>query len=70
MAEAIQFYFDPMCPYAYQTSRWIRSVREQVDLDITWKFFSLEEVNRSSRQASPVGAAVVVRLRADARSAR
>jgi 2-hydroxychromene-2-carboxylate isomerase len=44
-AEAIQFYFDPMCPYAYQTSRWIRNVRAQRDLDITWKFFSLEEVN-------------------------
>jgi 2-hydroxychromene-2-carboxylate isomerase len=41
----ISFYFDPMCPYAYQTSRWIRMVRAEVDLDITWKFFSLEEVN-------------------------
>jgi len=45
MAEAIDLYFDPMCPYAYQTSRWIREVRAQVDLDVAWRFFSLEEVN-------------------------
>ncbi len=45
MSERISFYFDPMCPWAYQTSRWIRTVRAAADLDITWKFFSLEEVN-------------------------
>ncbi|MGZ4691487.1 MAG: DsbA family oxidoreductase [Acidimicrobiia bacterium] len=53
MPERISFYFDPMCPYAYQTSRWIRTVRDQVDLDITWKFFSLEEVNRLDGKRHP-----------------
>jgi 2-hydroxychromene-2-carboxylate isomerase len=53
MAEAVQFYFDPMCPYAYQTSVWIRDVREQVGLDVTWKFFSLEEVNRVEGKKHP-----------------
>lgn len=53
MTERISFYFDPMCPYAYQTSRWIRSVRESVDLDISWKFFSLEEVNRVEGKRHP-----------------
>jgi 2-hydroxychromene-2-carboxylate isomerase len=55
MAEAITFYFDPMCPYAYQTSRWIRDVRSQLDggLDITWKFFSLEEVNLVAGKRHP-----------------
>jgi hypothetical protein len=43
--EPLAFYFDPMCPYAYQTSLWIREVRRQRDLDIAWRFFSLEEVN-------------------------
>ncbi|MFN5603695.1 MAG: DsbA family protein, partial [Actinomycetes bacterium] len=42
----IDFYFDPMCPYAYQTSLWIRDVRRQNGLHIDWKFFSLEEINR------------------------
>ena len=53
MTEAVQFYFDPMCPYAYQTSVWIRDVREQIGLDITWRFFSLEEVNRVDGKKHP-----------------
>ncbi len=53
MAEAVEFYFDPMCPYAYQTSVWIRDVREQIGLDITWRFFSLEEVNRVEGKKHP-----------------
>ena len=35
-----------LCPYAYQTSKWMREVRRQNDLTINWKFFSLEEINR------------------------
>ena len=47
------FYFDPMCPYAYQTSVWIREVRRALGLDITWRFFSLEEVNLVAGKAHP-----------------
>ena len=53
MPEALAFYFDPMCPYAYQTSRWIRDVRAQRDLDVTWRFFSLEEVNLVAGKRHP-----------------
>ena len=42
-----------MCPWAYQTSVWIRRVREEVDLDIDWRFFSLEEVNRPEGKRHP-----------------
>src|SRR4249919_2871848 len=49
----IEFYFDPMCPWAYQTSVWIREVREQIGLDITWRFFSLEEINRPEGKRHP-----------------
>ncbi|MFM8836330.1 MAG: DsbA family protein [Actinomycetota bacterium] len=42
----IDFFFDIMCPYAYQTSLWIREIREKVALEINWRFFSLEEINR------------------------
>ena len=38
----VDFHFDVMCPFAYQTSKWIRAVREQNGLTINWKFFSLE----------------------------
>jgi predicted DsbA family dithiol-disulfide isomerase len=41
----VEFFFDPMCPWAYQTSVWMREVRRLTDLDVTWRFFSLEEIN-------------------------
>jgi 2-hydroxychromene-2-carboxylate isomerase len=42
----VDFHFDVMCPYAYQTSRWIREVRRLTGLTVNWRFFSLEEINR------------------------
>jgi 2-hydroxychromene-2-carboxylate isomerase len=50
---SVDFHFDVMCPYAYQTSKWIRSVREQTGLEINWKFFSLEEINRVEGKKHP-----------------
>ena len=50
---AVDFHFDIMCPYAYQTSLWIRNVRDETGLDIRWKFFSLEEINRSEGKKHP-----------------
>ena len=41
----VDFHFDVLCPWAYQTSRWIRDVRRQNGLEINWRFFSLEEIN-------------------------
>lgn len=49
----VDFHFDIMCPYAYQTSLWIRNVRDQTGLDIRWKFFSLEEINREEGKKHP-----------------
>jgi 2-hydroxychromene-2-carboxylate isomerase len=50
---AVDFHFDLMCPYAYQTSRWIRAVRDQTGLEISWRFFSLEEINRAESKKHP-----------------
>ncbi len=50
---SVDFHFDVMCPYAYQTSRWIRSVREQLAIEINWRFFSLEEINRVEGKKHP-----------------
>jgi len=49
----IDFHFDPMCPFAYQTSVWIRDVREQLGLTVNWRFFSLEEINRVDGKKHP-----------------
>ena len=49
----LDFFFDPMCPWAYQTSVWIRRVRELRPLTIRWRFFSLEEINRPEGKRHP-----------------
>jgi len=49
----VAFHFDVMCPFAYQTSRWIREVRRLTGLEIDWRFFSLEEVNRQDGKKHP-----------------
>ena len=49
----VDFHFDIMCPYAYQTSLWTRNVRGETGLDIRWKFFSLEEINRGEGKKHP-----------------
>ena len=42
----INFHFDPLCPLAWRTFLWIRETRAVRPIDITWRFFSLEVVNR------------------------
>jgi 2-hydroxychromene-2-carboxylate isomerase len=49
----VDFHFDPMCPFAYQTSVWIRDVRDQLGVTVNWRFFSLEEVNRFEGKKHP-----------------
>ena len=51
--DTIEFFFDIMCPYAYQTSVWIREAQAQVGFNIRWRFFSLEEVNREEGKPHP-----------------
>ena len=53
MAEQVDFHFDVMCPWAYQSAVWIRDVRDQLGLDIGWRFFSLEEINRVEGKKHP-----------------
>ena len=49
----VDFHFDVMCPWAYQTSLWMREVRDQLDLTVNWRFFSLEEVNLVAGKKHP-----------------
>ncbi|MGE0878191.1 MAG: DsbA family protein [Acidimicrobiia bacterium] len=50
---AVDFYFDPLCPWAYRASTWIREVAPHRGLDITWCPFSLEEKNWESSGKHP-----------------
>ncbi len=49
----VQFHFDVMCPWAYQTSLWMREVRDIADVEVDWRFFSLEEINRAEGKKHP-----------------
>ncbi len=41
----LEFYFDPICPFAWMTSKWVRLVAARRDYEVTWKFISLRLVN-------------------------
>jgi len=41
----INFYFDPICPFAWMTSKWIRIVQSQRDYSVDWRFISLRLIN-------------------------
>jgi len=51
--EYVDFHFDVMCPWAYQASLWMRDVRDQLSLQVGWRFFSLEEINRVEGKKHP-----------------
>jgi 2-hydroxychromene-2-carboxylate isomerase len=51
--QGVDFHFDIMCPYAYQTSLWMREVRDTAGVDVRWRFFSLEEINRAEGKKHP-----------------
>ncbi len=41
----IHFYFDPVCPFAWMTSKWVRKVQAQRDYSVEWRFISLRQLN-------------------------
>jgi len=46
MQTKAEFWFDPMCPWAFITSRWILEVSKVRDIEISWNIFSLPHLNR------------------------
>ena len=41
----VDFWFDPSCPWAWMTSRWVDEVARQRPLDVTWHIMSLAVLN-------------------------
>jgi predicted DsbA family dithiol-disulfide isomerase len=45
MAADLEIYFDPVCPWAWITSRWVTNVQQLRNYEVSWKFISLRMVN-------------------------
>jgi hypothetical protein len=41
----VDFFWDPVCPWAWLTSRWVVNVLEERPMTVDWKFIALRIVN-------------------------
>jgi len=53
--ERINFHFDPICPWAWLTSRWATRLQELGELELNWKFFSLGIVHLQAGEDASTG---------------
>jgi predicted DsbA family dithiol-disulfide isomerase len=54
---AVDVYFDFACPYVHSAAAWLREVNRQLGdnpIEVTWKFFPLEEVNAPPDADMPI----------------
>ncbi|MEY2471447.1 MAG: hypothetical protein QOK28_776 [Actinomycetota bacterium] len=49
----VEYFFDPGCPFAWQTSVWMRRVAELRDVRIGWRFISLRFLNEDNADQPP-----------------
>ena len=64
MPEKIAFYFDPLCPWCYLTSKWVHRLVELEVVEVDWRIFSLEVHNTgktSLEEAADFRAATALR---------
>ncbi|WP_030014413.1 MULTISPECIES: DsbA family protein [Micrococcales] len=45
MTQHAEYWFDPICPWAWMTSRWMTEVERLRDVEVTWHPFSLAILN-------------------------
>jgi 2-hydroxychromene-2-carboxylate isomerase len=48
----IEFFWDPVCPFAWITSRWITKVSAQTGYKVDWRLISLRLLNKEKEYAT------------------
>ena len=48
----IEFFWDPVCPFAWITSRWVEKVAAQTGYRVDWRFISLRLLNKHKDYAT------------------
>jgi 2-hydroxychromene-2-carboxylate isomerase len=48
----IEFFWDPVCPFAWITSRWITKVAVQTGYKVDWRFIALRLLNKDKDYAT------------------
>ncbi|WP_217132008.1 mycothiol-dependent nitroreductase Rv2466c family protein [Leucobacter chinensis] len=46
--DSVEFWFDPVCPWAWMSSRWLTEVSEKLGLTVAWRPFSLAILNEGN----------------------
>ena len=48
MTDKVEFWFDPLCPWAWMTSRWMEDVERLRDVEVQWRIISLGILNEDN----------------------
>lgn len=48
----LEFFWDPVCPFAWITSRWVVKVAKQTGYKVDWRFISLRILNKDKDYAT------------------
>ncbi|GIF69325.1 hypothetical protein Ais01nite_73600 [Asanoa ishikariensis] len=53
--EVVPSWFDPLCPWAWITSRWLLEVEQVKDVRADWRLMSLAYLNLDQREGKGLG---------------